>query len=424
MLGKSESRKKLLAQFGGDMAQYNRQAQKPEPALAVIINNYAAFTELFEDKSGEINYLTREGPKYGIYFILACTGVNNVKLGLLQNFKSIYCLQLNNPDDYSSAVGKTDGMVPEKHKGRGLFRIDKDRLLEFQTAALTDIDPPYDFIRGFCVETAKNYFGEKAAAIPVLPEKVTAQFLADRIKPDDFNRIPIGVEKESLEISYYNFAANPICLILSVNQEWQNFSGALGSLFAVNYGAKTILLSPAGKTQNRSNTKKLRIAGDIESCLEAVYDIFALVLARNNEYKDKLAAGEEAPYFEPVFVIIQSISLLKTMLEHRKSENETKKETGDDTPIARLQVAMEKCAAEYKVYFIVAESLNPLTPFTVEGWYKTHINGTGGIWVGGGANTQYRLTINKKPANFPFELESDFGFAINNASATLIKLLQ
>jgi len=79
MADKLEIRKKLLSQFGGEMVQYNLQADEPEPALIVIINNYAAFTELYEEKAWQINYLTREGTKYGIYFVLTCTGVNNVR---------------------------------------------------------------------------------------------------------------------------------------------------------------------------------------------------------------------------------------------------------------------------------------------------------------------------------------------------------
>jgi S-DNA-T family DNA segregation ATPase FtsK/SpoIIIE len=424
MLGKLETRKKLLAQFGGDMPKYNWQAQKTEPVLAVFINNYAAFTELFEEKSAEMNYLSREGPKYGIYFILACTGVTNVKFALLQNFKSVYCLQLNNRDDYSAAIGKTEGLLPEKYKGRGLLRFDKNSLFEFQAAKITDADPPYDFIRGFCGEMANKYAGPKAAGIPVLPEKVTHRFLSGRIKPKDYGLVPIGVEKESLEVSYYDFAANAVCLILSANQEWQKFACALGEMLAAHYGAKTIMFSPAGKTENRTDTENLQIKSDMESCVGAVYEIFALALARNNEYKDKIAAGEKLPEFEPVFAIIHSISLLKTMLESYKPENEAKKETDDDTPLARLQLAMEKCNAAYNLHFIVAESINSLTPFTLEGWYKTHITGNSGIWVGSGANAQYRLTIKKKPADFPADLEPDFGFAVSNASATLIKLLQ
>ena len=424
MIGKLETRKKLLSQFGGDMVQYNKQAQRGEPALVVIVNNYAAFTELFDDRAPEVNYLTREGPKYGIYFILACTGVNNVKFSMLQNFKSIYCLQLNNPDDYPSAVGKTEGMTPEKHKGRGLWRLDKDSLLEFQTARVAEAEPQYNFIRGFCEKAAKAYAGAKAAGIPVLPEKVTAQFLAGHIQPNDFARVPIGVEKETLEISRFNFAASTVTLVISTGQEWQEFTEALAELLAGRYGAKTIVLSPAGKTQKCPDGENLRVYGDAGGCAGAVYEIFSLVLSRNNEYKDALAAGEKPPDYEPVFVVIQSMALLKTVLERQTPENGEKKEGADDNPLIRLKLAMEKCAVSYKVYFVVAESLNSLNASSAEGWYKAHVTGSSGIWVGSGASSQYRLTINKKPANFSAELEAGFGFAVQNATAVLVKLLQ
>jgi hypothetical protein len=61
---------------------------------------------------------------------------------------------------------------------------------------------------------------------------------------------------------------------------------------------------------------------------------------------------------------------------------------------------------------------------TVENWYKAHINGNNGVWVGSGINTQYRITVSKKPQDYSAELDSDFGFVVNNAAATLVKFLQ
>ncbi|MCL2082880.1 MAG: type VII secretion protein EssC [Oscillospiraceae bacterium] len=424
MLGKLDVRKKLLSQFGGDMARYNKQAEKSEPGIVVVINNYAAFTELFEDKAGEISYLTREGTKYGIYFVLTCTSVNNVKFSLLQNFKSLYCLQLNNPDDYSTVIGKTEGMLPEKYKGRGLIRFDKDSLLEFQVASVTEDDSPYKFIRALCGRIVHKYSGAGASSVPVLPEKVTEQFLSSSIQSGDLSRIPIGVERATLEIAYYDFTASAVDLILSVNQEWQDFSEALGFLIANRYMAKTMILAPMGKTQIQTKLDTLQIFNDADACVEGVREIFNIVLTRNNTYKDCLEAGNPLPQFEPVFVVIQSVSLLKTMLERYKPAESEEKEADDDTLLNRLQLAMAKCDKAYNVHFIVAESLNSLTPFTVEDWYKTHINGNCGIWVGSGINTQYRLTIHKKPQDYMAELETDFGFVVNNAAASLIKLLQ
>lgn len=424
MMGKLETRKKLLSQFGGDILQYNQEADTPEPGLLVVINNYAAFTELYEDKLAELHYLSREGVKYGIYFVLTCTGVNNVRFSLLQNFKSLYCLQLNNADDYSSVVGKTEGMAPEKIKGRGLLRRDKDSLLEFQVASITQEDPPYRFIRDLAKEAASGYSGMNAAAVPVLPDRVTDAFLAPYTKEKDLSRIPIGVDKETLEIAYHDFAASPVNLVLSMSQEWQSFVDALASLLAHQYGVKTMVFSPAGGSPGPSGIDNLQIFTEAGSCVEGVRQVFDTVLARNNEYKDKLAQGEALPKFEPLFVIIQSMSLLKTILERYQVSDDSVKEADDDTPLTRLQLAMAKCDKAYRVHFVVAESLNLLTPFTAESWYKEHINGNNGLWVGSGINTQYRLTVYKKPQDYNTELEPDFGFDISNAIARLVKFLQ
>lgn len=424
MLGKLDTRKKLISQFGGDMLQYNTQTENPEPNLVVVINNYAAFTELFEDKLAEINYLTREGTKYGIYFVLTCTGVNNVKFSLLQNFKSLYCLQLNNMDDYSTVVGKTEGMYPEKFKGRGMFRQDKDSLLEFQVASLTKDVPSHKFIREFTKKIANKYSGMTAVNVPVLPEKVTDNFLTSYIEKSTLSSIPVGIEKETLEVSYYNFDISPVNLVMSVNYEWQGFTNALGVMLSNRCDVRTIILAPAGNPIIKSDSEKLQIFNDSDSCVKAVHDIFDMVLTRNNEYKDKIDSGEAVPQFEPIFVIIQSISLLKTMLERYKPAEEEKKEADDDTLMNRLQLAMTKCCNEYNVHFIIAESHDSIKSFTVEDWYKAHIKGNNGIWMGSGINAQYRFTINKKPQNYMTELEAEFGFVINNGTATLVKFLQ
>lgn len=421
MMGKMETRKKLLSQFGGSISQYNVQADKIEPNIVVIINNFAAFGELFEEKAGEISYLTREGTKYGIYFVLACTGINNVRFSMLQNFKLQYCLQLNNADDYSAVVGKTEGLIPDKFKGRGIFRLDKDSVLEFQTARITEDDSPYFVIRTFCKKLAEQFSGKKAMGIPILPEKVTEQFLLPYVSNGNLSKFPIGVEKSTLEISYFDFSAIPVNLVLSAEKEWNVFTTALGKLVAKGSKIKTILLAPMCQNFKEMNVENLRICVDTENCVSAINDIFAEILHRNNEYKDKLAVGEKLPEYEQLFVMIQSISLLKNMLENYSDYDKC---AANDTPINRLQTAMGKCVKEYNVFFVIGESVSLITPFTAENWYKTHINSGTGIWAGAGIDSQYRLKANKKLPEFSVDISSDFGFAINKSVATFIKLLQ
>ena len=422
MLGKVETRKKILAEFGGDMTAYNNQAQQPEPSVVIVINNYAAFTELFESKLGEINYLTREGTKYGIYFVLTCAGVNNVKFSLLQNFRNLYCLQLNNADDYMSVVGKTGGLYPEECKGRGLFRLDKDSLYEFQVASLGGQEGAVSFIRNFVQEMSAKHTGARTLGVPVLPKRVSEEFLIPHIKGADLSQVPIGVEKETLAIAYHDFSTYPVNLILSTNQEWKSFTNCLGSMFANQYKAQTMILAPARKNIGQLNDGLLQVFNDIDSCVGAVRDIFNIVLRRNNEYKDSISSNEP-PQFEPLFVVVESIALLKTMLEGYKAGEGMEKEADDDTPLHRLQLAMAKCEQAYNVHFVVAESISALTRFTVEDWYKTHVNGSNGIWIGNGISAQYLLSVRKKPQGYAEEAESDFGFVINDGVATRIKLL-
>jgi S-DNA-T family DNA segregation ATPase FtsK/SpoIIIE len=296
-------------------------------------------------------------------------------------------------------------------------------LLEFQVASITKEDPPYNFIREFSKKLSEKYSGRGAISVPVLPEEVTEAFLSPHAQQGALNRVPIGVEKATLAIACYNFSANVVNLILSLNQEWQEFTNALAAFIASCCGVKTIILAPTGKTP-QSSAQTLQVFNDTDSCVKAASELYNTVLTRNNEYKDRLAEGGAIPVFEPIIVIIQSMSLLKTMLERYKPTDDEIKEADDDTPFNRLQTAMWKSDKAYNVHFIVAESLNSLTPFTVENWYKAHIDGNNGLWVGSGISTQYRLNVSKKPQDYSSELESDFGFVVTGATATLVKLLQ
>ena len=424
MTAKLEKRKKILAEYGGSLAQYNEQTDKPEPNIVIIINNYAAFNELFEEKSGDISYLTREGTKYGIYFVLTCTGVSNVRFSILQNFKLMYCLQMNNTDDYSSVVGKTEGLFPDKFKGRGLFRIDKDTLVEFQTASIVNADPPYPDIRRYCSKLAEVYSEYHIQRVPVLPEKVTAQILAPHTEPGNLSKVPVGVEKNSMAISYYDFSP-VVTLALAENQEWTDFSNELALMLANNCCVKTIVLSPVGGTGQ--DAELVRFCSGAEECGKAAYSIFNTIRKRNNEYKTMIKNGEQPESYEPLFVVIQSPAQLKKVLE--KFEPAGDQNIIDDINkiggmFESLQFVMGKCIAEYNVHFLVCENISALDTSDSNKWYKPHISGKDALWLGNGINMQYTLSVTRQPREYSADIGSEFGFVIKNSAAVLVKYLQ
>ena len=62
-------RKKLFADYGGDYSSYIRSSGKTLPSVIIAINNFAAFTEAYEEKEEAVSFLSREGTKYGILYV-------------------------------------------------------------------------------------------------------------------------------------------------------------------------------------------------------------------------------------------------------------------------------------------------------------------------------------------------------------------
>lgn len=73
-----------------------------------------------------------------------------------------------------------------------------------------------------CEEEAKEWKGIVAKKVPILPEKVDINFLNDYIDINHKFRIPIGVEKDSLNVHYYPFDESYINIITSTELESQN----------------------------------------------------------------------------------------------------------------------------------------------------------------------------------------------------------
>lgn len=409
-------RKKLLSEYGGNLIHYNAQAAEPEANIVVVINNYAAFSELFDEKSAEMLLLAREGTKYGIYFVLTCTGVNSVRLNLRQNFKQVYCLRLNQDEDYSSVVGKTNGVYPEPYAGRGIYRRSKDEVLEFQSAMLTDSGVSTQFIQSFARGLSGKHAGRKAAAVPVLPASVTRELLAPYVREKDLSSVPVAICKDTLNPEYWDFTASPVNLVLAQNREWQSFGRALVSMLTECYGVETWVFAPA-EAPGGGAVRASRLFQTAGECSGGAKEIYNLILRRFQENKECISHGDQPPKFAQVFVLIESVSALKAMLESVPAQDQ------EPAPINYIQVALEKCESAYQVCFLVEEGAGTLTPFTAEGWYRTHIRGNTGFWVGAGFNSQYRFNITQRPTPAQEETQKDSGYLVRDRVISNVKFL-
>lgn len=166
-------RKKLLAEYSGNPDLYEKATGQSLSAIITIIDNYAAFNELYENLVDELAYLSREGSKYKIYFIITATAVNEVKYKISQNFGKQYVLQMNDKSDYSSVFGNVKGVYPSKLIGRGL--ILKNSVYEFQTAHICKDEELQAYVTGLISELNANYSDDNVIKVPEVPEKLTPE---------------------------------------------------------------------------------------------------------------------------------------------------------------------------------------------------------------------------------------------------------
>lgn len=401
----ARSRKKLFADYGGDYSSYIKASGKTLPSIVVVINNFAAFTETYEEKEEAVTYLSREGTKYGIYFVLTSLGTNGVRFRLLQNFKQQIVLQLNDESDYSTVVGKTEGLFPSKFRGRGLVKL--DALYEFQTASLTDGELPYTYIQEQCAQLSKSWRGKTANKVPILPDNVSIEFLSAVYSPEMKLNMPIGVEKNSLGLSRYPFGSHYINMIMSGGNDYREFTTSLAKLIAANTEYKGVVFDAQNVV--KADTGKLTLANNPKACDEEIAKLFELVLYRNNTYKTALENGDECEKFEQFVVIINSIASLKNALGDQANE--------------KLGLILEKGNVDYGINIIIGEQVKTLASFSYEKWYKSGVSNSDGIWVGSGISEQYIMKPSKVTADMHEDIGSEFGYVLQKGKAVRVKLL-
>ena len=404
--GEIEKRKKLFSDYGGDYRSYINYAGASVPSIVIAVNNFAAFTEIYEEKEEAVAYLSREGTKYGIYFVLTSLSTGGVRFRMLQNFRQLIVLQLNDETDYSTVVGKTDGLYPSKYKGRGLVK--RDYLYEFQIASLSSDTIPYSFIQKSCLKLLSEWKGTRARKVPVLPGKIDITFLEDYFDADNKLTIPIGVEKNTLKVHYYPFGNAYISVVMSSGSEYQNFIGNLVQLIKTVCKIDIVVLdAPQALKSENAGTEGAYFSP--KECEAAVSDIFDIVLYRNNTYKEALEKGIESEKFESKFIIINSISSLKSVLS--------------DETYEKLSLILEKGEAKYNINIVIGEQVKAIAGLSFERWYKKHITQSDGIWVGSGITEQYQLKANSTTSEMHEALPLDFGYSLQKGSCTRIKFM-
>ncbi len=395
-----DSRKSLFSEYGGDYANYCKSTGNLIPNIVVLLNNFSGFAEEFDDLQDDFGLITREGVKYGIYFAVTASTTNAVRYKTQQNFKMLLSMQLNDATDYPTIVGKTDGLVPSKYKGRGLVAF--DQVYEFQTAYCYPEDILQERIRAFCAEQSQKA-KKFANHVPILPDVVNLAVIRPYLS--DIKHVPIGISKKELTPAYINLknkvvypvAAQEYNDVLSFGQELIKVLSLMTNVYA--FDTEQVMLNYHGAAH-------VYVPSDFET---AVKDLFDDMVLRNNTYKDSQLNEKVLETFDEKVIVILGCKMLFDQLSSDGKE--------------KLSIMIEKAEAIYKIHFVIIDASTQYGSFSYDAWFKRHVNGSVGLWIGDGVADQYLLKISKVTSDLYEDIGSGYGQLINRNRPTLIKVL-
>lgn len=211
-----KQRKQMLQ--GGSYDQYVKKHKESFlPLIVVMIDNFSAFSQKTDHVyDNAIMQLLKEGAGTGISLMVTCAGMGGAELPskMADNFKTMICLELNDPMGYGEILRKMHIEVyPETSvKGRGIAWID-GRILEFQTALPFSKENDFDRgerIKANCRSMKTMWEGEVPKPIPHIPEKpVMDDFLAledTQVMLRSDRMLPIGYDEKFAEPYGINLA--------------------------------------------------------------------------------------------------------------------------------------------------------------------------------------------------------------------------
>ncbi len=255
------SRNKLFAPYGGEYSEYCRRSGESLPNIVVILNNYASFIEQYDAYIPDLIYITREGPRKGIYTVIGSSTIN-INSRIRQNFKLNYILKMNDESDYSMVLGRTGGLLPSPYSGRGLFRSGKI-VYEFQTADIFDISElsddqgdedevrdSSDEIEKLCEKTIKN--NSSCHSARSFTKDMSEVKVSSLIKSAErFDHVPLGTDQTGDSTFYYDFSDKYITFVSSESEEkLSGFAGALAQLISSDSSIHVTFVDPSGNAGN------------------------------------------------------------------------------------------------------------------------------------------------------------------------------
>ena len=388
-----EERKRLFVDYNGSFDFYINHGGKQLPLIVVAINNVEAFMESYNDYEETLGQITRDCLKYGVVFIFTTNGPNTVRYRIRQNFRQNVVLQFNDPSDYASVLPGVRKKEPSKVFGRGMIAL--DAIYEFQTAFPYKEEKMTDYIR-IISNKLNDICTYKAKKVPILPENIGQEEVAEVL--GNLRTIPVGIEKESLEISTINLKDSYIYNITGEDvTSLPGFLQGLTKAIVKVPNTKCYIMDAANCLGGSPSTSE-NVIYDSGMCKNVTQQIIDICNAKKaNNTPD-----------EVVCMIIGLNNLFQKMSPIEKGN---------------LTMAIQNSSGFGTIRFIMVETIDQIKSISYEAWYKASIDLSAGIWIGNGIANQFTLKVTTNARTLRVEIEPNFGYVIKKGKATLVKFI-
>lgn len=394
-------RREQMRRFGGDYQTFIKSSAKKLPNILLVIHNFQNLSDTDPEARQKIIQIAREGTKYGLYILMTGTSANSIPYSMQPLFKNVYTLRQNADDQYREIVGKTEGIVPEQYKGRGLVRAN-GTVCEFQTKLVfEDADNVYEAIQRYCMEletkwnkSTLNINLESSANTTVMEEQEDIVQTVDKqvnlISNVEYrlDAVPVGIDEEN-GIKTYDITGTTSTIIIyedARNDQKQ---------FVVE----------AVKASLPSNGTVILLNADNENVSDKVNELWIEMQERAKKGVSAKSEGLPIPDYDPILILVDDPSEIT--------------ETVDEITRVHLISMITKLTPAYHMYFVISEkqrNINSLIQGKCLGLLFPVIDGML-FSTDRGAHVLFDDTV-----EFKTNARSPYGYIIQNKNVEVVKI--
>lgn len=403
----------------GSLGAYRKTVAKDIPAIIIAIDNIIPVFDLYPDMEPLLVTIAREGASFGIYLIFTANSTSGVRYKVQQNIKNAVAFELTDKGDYSTLVGKIDGLPLPHIPGRAFIKGNPP--VTFQSAVFANGSTEAEMNASLLEISEKMkiaWDGPLPKPIPVMPERVTVGMLKS-----DYNnryRIPVGIDNTSLTTAFADMTDNYCMLVTgSIGTGKSNMLSVITRMTAEKHSNSEIFVFDGlshSLSGLRQTAKEYCVCDDDESVSEQLGYIISELNNRLKAQKEaRTASGGsfDAKKFiadyNTIFIVIDD---LKEFVEAVSDDNKARTER-----ICRL-------AADFGVVVIAAGRMADMAKFNeIETLTRLIISYQNGIAMNGTPAQHTYFQNDLKYNERDNEAGEGFGYLFSAGKCIKIKLI-